>query len=116
MSNSSDTSTSDTVEESTATLYLSVELDDTTTDLFMAGQKLLSEEELSAVKDSRVVTRTLHQSNVWAPLAAAICQKANFIRKTYVGWDRLGYIEKESDRGKMGRIHIDQREELNALK
>lgn len=115
MSNSSNTSTSDTVEESTATLYLSVELDDTT-DLFMTGQKLLNEEELSAVNDSRVVTRTLHQSNVWAPLAAAICQKANFIRKTYVGWDGLGYIEKESDRGKMGRIHIEQREELNALK
>ena len=101
-------------------LIVSVELKDIENDLFLSNQRLMNEVELSVVKESRVVTNTLHHSNVWAPLAAAVCNKASLLTKNkkavYVGWDGLGYEQKESDRGKLGRIHVQQREELNELK
>ncbi|XP_019861069.1 PREDICTED: uncharacterized protein LOC109589414 [Amphimedon queenslandica] len=101
-------------------LYVSVELKDTKTDLFLSKQRLMNEAELSVVKESAVVTKTLHHSHVWAPLAAAVCNKASLLtnnkKLVYVGWDGLGHMQKESDRGKLGRIHVQQREELNELK
>lgn len=112
------TAESDTTIESG--LCVSVELKDIGNDLFLSKQRLMNEVELSVVKESAVVTKTLHHSHVWAPLAAAVRNKASLLTSNkkfvYVGWDGLGHVQKESDRGKLGRIHLQQREELNELK
>ena len=82
----------------------------------------MTEKELTDLRDSEVVKKAL-KSSTWGVVAAAIKEKHMIVsqgngrekRHTYIGWDGIK-SEKESDRGKVGRIVSDQRDELESLK
>lgn len=84
-------------------------------ELILARSKQMTEKELTELKKSKPVEKTLKYTRNWAILAAAVSEKHSRIKSHYIGWDGLD-TEKESDRGKVGRIYLDQREELNELK
>ena len=92
-------------------------------------RQVMNETELVELREQRTVKNVLKSSS-WGLLAAAVREKhfriiqemktekgdskANSSHR-FVGWEGLK-LEKESDRGKVGRIVTSQREELEALR
>lgn len=92
-------------------------------------RQVMNETELVELREQKTVKNVLKSSS-WGLLAAAVREKHFRImqemktekadpkassNRQYVGWEGLK-LEKESDRGKVGRIVTGQREELDALR